>query len=270
MAAPTSTLTATGVGPMLRHWRERRRLSQLDLAIAADVSARHVSFVETGRSRPSEQMILRLAEHLDVPIRDRNALLLAAGYAPAYPETSLDSPAMAPLREVLDQLLSGYEPYPALVFDAGYDIVTANHAIASLLEGVADHLLEPPINTMRLALHPDGLASRIINFDQVRRHLLDRFARHLDAWQWDHLRTLYDEVRRYPPPAGGLEPGTAEATGPEAAFALPLRIRHRTGELSLISAVATFNTPLDVTVSELAIETFLPADPQTAKALRAG
>jgi len=270
MTAATSTVNATGVGPKLRRWRERRRVSQLDLAISADVSARHISFVETGRSRPSEEMILRLAEQLDVPMRDRNALLLAAGYAPAYPETSLDAPAMAPLREILDQLLFGYEPYPALVFDAGYDIVAANNGIASLLDGVAEHLLQPPINTMRLALHPEGLAGRIINFEQVRRHLLDRFARHLDTWQWDHLRALYDEVRRYPLPASAAEPGAAEPAGPDSAFALPLRIRQGAGELSLISAVATFNTPLDVTVSELAIETFLPADPQTAKALREG
>ncbi|HEX6335653.1 MAG TPA: helix-turn-helix transcriptional regulator [Jiangellaceae bacterium] len=266
--AATTTLTAAGVGPMLRQWRERRRLSQLDLAISADVSARHISFVETGRSRPSEEMILRLSEQLNVPMRDRNALLLAAGYAPAYPETSLDAPAMAPLREILDQLLAGYEPYPALVFDAGYDIVAANNGVASLLDGVAEHLLEPPINTMRLALHPEGLAARIVNFDQVRRHLLDRFARHLDTWQWDHLRALYEEVRRYEPPADAAEPGAAEPAGPDSAFALPLRIRRGAGELSFISAVATFNTPLDVTVSELAIETFLPADPQTAKALR--
>lgn len=264
MATVTSAPVATGVGPMLRQWRERRRLSQLDLAIAADVSSRHVSFIETGRSRPSEEMILRLAEQLNVPMRDRNALLLAAGYAPVYPETGLDAPEMAPLREILDQLLRGYEPYPALVFDAGYNIVATNNGVTTLLDGVAEHLLEPPVNTMRLALHPDGLAPRIVNFDQVRQHLLDRFARHIDTWQWDQLRDLYDEVRSYPPPPGP----TAEPAGPESAFALPLRIRHGAMELSLISAVATFNTPLDVTVSELAIETFLPADPQTAKVLR--
>jgi transcriptional regulator with XRE-family HTH domain len=261
----TTTATSTGVGAMLRQWRGRRRVSQLDLAIAADVSARHVSFIETGRSQPSQTMILRLAEHLNVPIRDRNALLLAAGYAPAFPETALAAPEMAPLREVIDQLLRGYEPYPALVFDAGYNIVATNVGVTMMLDGVTGHLLEPPINTMRLALHPDGLAARLANFGQVRRHLLDRFARHIDTWQWDHLRELYDEVRSYPPPA---TVSVEEPDAPEAAFALPLRLRHGATELSFISAVATFNTPLDVTVSELAIETFLPADPQTAKALR--
>lgn len=266
MTAMSSTPVATRVGPRLRQWRERRRVSQLDLAISAGVSARHISFIETGRSRPSEEMILRLSEELNVPIRDRNALLLAAGYAPAYPETELDSPTMAPLREILDQLLRGYEPYPALVFDAGYDIVAANNGVLTLLDGVAEHLLKPPVNTMRLALHPEGLAARIVNFGQVRQHMLERFGRHIEHWQWDRLRTLYDEVRSYPLPAGSGPTGVS--AGPESAFALPLRLRQGDTELSFISAVATFNTPLDVTVSELAIETFLPADPQTAKALR--
>lgn len=259
---------SVGVGPLLKVWRERRRLSQLELAISADVSARHVSFVETGRSRPSEAMILRLAEHLEVPIRDRNALLVAAGYAPAFPETPLQSPAMAPLREVLDRLLGGYEPYPALVFDSAYDIVAANGAVAVLLDGVVEHLLEPPMNAMRLALHPQGIAPRIVNFGQVRRHLIDRIARHLSIWQSDQLRTLYDEVRGYPEPARSN--GASDDADSETRFALPLRLRHGGRELSFISTVATFNTPLDVTVSELAIETFLPADQQTGAALRNG
>lgn len=250
-----------GVGPLLRQWRERRRISQLDLAISADVSARHVSFIETGRSRPSASMILRLAEELDIPVRERNALLVAAGHAPAYPESSLDEPALAPLRGAIDQLLRGYEPFPALVFDAGYDVVAANQAVSVMLDGVADHLLEPPMNAMRLALHPDGLGPRITNFLQVREHLLHRISRHLDTWQSDRLRALYDEVSAYPVRAG------EQTSGQETAFALPIRLLRGDTELSLISAVATFNTPLDVTVSELAIETFLPADPETAKLL---
>lgn len=250
-----------GVGPLLRQWRERRRISQLDLAISADVSARHVSFIETGRSRPSASMILRLAEELDIPVRERNALLVAAGHAPAYPESSLDEPALAPLRGAIDQLLRGYEPFPALVFDAGYDVVAANQAVSVMLDGVADHLLEPPMNAMRLALHPDGLGPRITNFLQVREHLLRRISRHLDTWQSDRLRALYDEVSAYPVRAG------EQTSGQETAFALPIRLLRGDTELSLISAVATFNTPLDVTVSELAIETFLPADPETAKLL---
>lgn len=164
MTAGDRPSASAEVGQVLRRWRERRRLSQLDLANAADASARHVSFIETGRSLPSMPMIIRLAEQLDVPMRERNALLLAAGYAPTYAETPLDAPEMAPLREIIDQLLRGYDPYPALVFDAGYDIVTSNRTISLLLDGVAERLLEPPVNVMRLALHPDGLAQRITNF----------------------------------------------------------------------------------------------------------
>lgn len=259
----TAQLT-TEVGVMLRRWRERRRRSQLDLAISANVSARHVSFIETGRSQPSKAMILRLAEHLDIPMRDRNALLLAAGYAPAYPETSMQAPAMAQLRDVIDQLLQGYEPYPALVFDAGYNIIAANAAICLLLDGVADCLVEPPMNTMRIVLHPAGLAPRILNFRQVRHRLLDRLQRQIDTWQSDRLRHLYDEVSAYPVHA------KEDAAGVDPAYALPLRIQHGEAVLSFITTVATFNTPLDITVSELAIHTFLPADPQTAKALHQG
>jgi transcriptional regulator with XRE-family HTH domain len=255
-------MTSSHVGTLLRRWRERRRLSQLELANAAEVSARHVSFIETGRSAPSAAMIIRLAEQLDVPMRERNVLLLAAGYAPAYPQTPLQSPEMAPLREILDTLLAGYEPYPALVFDAQYDLVAANQAVSLLLDGITGELVEPPINIMRLALHPDGLAPRVVNFHQVRAHLLARIARHLDTWQSAQLRDLYDEVRTYPVDSAG-----DVSDGPESAFALPLRLRHDDVELSFISTVSTFNTPLDVTVSELGIETFLPADPQTAKAL---
>ena len=253
---------STGVGPLLRLWRERRRLSQLELALATDVSARHISFVETGRSKPSESMILRLAAELHVPMRECNALLLAAGYAPAYPETPLDAPTMAPLRGVLDQLLSGYEPYPAIVFDSAYDIVATNRAIVTMLDGVADELLQPPMNVIRLALHPNGLAQRIVNYAQVRRHLIDRVRQHLRIWHSDRLRSLLDEMLAYP---SDHDDG-ADSSG-ETPFALPLRLRGPAGELSFISTVATFNTPLDITVAELGIETFLPADPQTAKLL---
>jgi transcriptional regulator with XRE-family HTH domain len=263
MTTATTLGASSGIGPLLRQWRERRRLSQLELALAAGVSARHVSFVETGRSRPSETMILRLADELNVPMRDRNTLLLAAGYAPAYPETPLDSPAMAPLRAVLDQLLNGHEPYPALVFDSAYDVIAANRAIATMLDGVSGELLRPPMNVIRLALHPDGLAGRIVNFGQVRSHLIERIRQHLRIWQSDRLRALFDEVRAYP----AQDDGNMAAPDDEVPFALPLRLRVPDGELSFISVVATFNTPLDITVAELGIETFLPADPQTAKAL---
>ncbi|MEU5071289.1 helix-turn-helix transcriptional regulator [Streptomyces asoensis] len=260
-----------GAGPLLRAWRERRRMSQLDLALRADSSARHISFVETGRSRPSEEMVLRLAEHLDVPVRERNALLLAAGHAPRYPQTPLDDPALDALRDGLERLLRGYEPYPALVMDARYDVVAANRGIAMLLDGVPGSLLEPPLNAMRLTLHPRGLAPRIHNLREWRGHLLAQMERQIALYRSAPLRELYEEVAAYPVPQD--RPGTEDdpadgAADPVPYFALPMRIEHEGRVLSFISSVSTFNTPMDVTVAELAIETFLPADPATVKYLR--
>ncbi|MEW1778739.1 helix-turn-helix transcriptional regulator [Streptomyces sp. NPDC086777] len=259
-----------GVGPLLRAWRERRRVSQLELALRADSSARHISFVETGRSRPSEEMVLRLAEHLDVPVRERNALLLAAGYAPHYPETPLDDPALEALRDGMERLIRGYEPYPALVVDATYTVVAANRGIAMLLEGVPESLLAPAPNAMRLTLHPEGLAPRIRNLREWRGHLLEQMARQIALHRSDVLRELYEEVAAYPLPADAEAGEPAEPAEPAAAvayFALPLRIEHAGRVLSFVSSISTFNTPMDVTVAELAIETFLPADPATAKYL---
>ncbi|MFI9645279.1 helix-turn-helix domain-containing protein [Streptomyces sp. NPDC052040] len=262
-----------GVGPLLRGWRERRRVSQLELALRAGSSARHISFVETGRSRPSEEMVLRLAEHLDVPVRERNALLLAAGYAPHYPETPLDDPSMGALRAGVEQLIRGYEPYPALVVDARYDVVAANRGIAMLLEGVPERLLAPPLNAMRLTLHPEGLAPRILNLREWRGHLLAQMERQIALQRSAVLRELYEEVAAYPvPDRGGApdpEPADPEPAEPVPYFALPMRIEHEGRALSFISSISTFNTPMDVTVAELAIETFLPADPATVKYLQA-
>ena len=252
---------------MLRGWREQRRISQLELALRADSSARHISFIETGRSRPSEDMVLRLAEHLDVPVRERNALLLAAGYAPHYAQTPLDDPSMSSLREGMERLLQAYEPYPALMVDATYTVLAANRGIEMLLEGVAGHLLTPPVNAMRLTLHPEGLAPRIRNLPEWRGHLLDQMERQIALMRSDALRELYEEVAAHPVPAGRTEPGDP-GSRPVFPFALPLRIEHGGTVLSFISTIATFNTPMDVTVSELAIETFLPADPETAKYLQ--
>ncbi|MFJ4466109.1 helix-turn-helix domain-containing protein [Streptomyces sp. NPDC089424] len=253
-----------GVGPHLRAWRERRRVSQLELALRAGSSARHISFVETGRSRPSEEMVLKLAEHLDVPVRERNALLLAAGYAPRYPETPLDDPALEALREGMERLLQGYEPYPALVVDATYDVLAANRGVTMLLEGLPESLLALPPNAMRLTLHPQGLAPRIRNFPEWRGHLLAQMERQLALHRSAALRELYDEVTAYPAP----DPApVAEPAGPVPYFALPLRIEHEGRVLSFVSSLSTFNTPLDVTVAELAIETLLPADPATVKYL---
>ncbi|MGW0286488.1 helix-turn-helix domain-containing protein [Streptomyces sp. NPDC003236] len=251
-------------GRLLRSWRERRRVSQLELALRADSSARHISFIETGRSRPSEEMVLRLAEHLQVPVRERNALLLAAGYAPRYPETPLDDPALDALRDGMERLIQGYEPYPALVVDAGYTVVAANRGIALLLEGVPEELMAPAPNAMRLTLHPEGLAPRIRNLREWRGHLLAQMERQIALDRSDQLRALYEEVAGYPVPEDASDDEQAE---PAAYFALPLRIEHDGRVLSFVSSISTFNTPMDVTVAELAIETFLPADPATSKYL---
>ncbi|MFD4561009.1 helix-turn-helix domain-containing protein [Streptomyces sp. NPDC058469] len=256
-----------GVGPLLRAWRERRRVSQLELALRADSSARHISFVETGRSRPSEEMVLRLAEHLDVPVRERNSLLLAAGYAPHYPETPLDDPALGALREGLERLIQGYEPFPALVVDAVYTVVAANRGITMLLDGVPESLLQPPLNAMRLTLHPEGMAPRIRNLGEWRGHLLAQMERQIALHRSEPLRALYDEVAAYPAPEKADRGDEPSPSVPY--FALPMRIEHDGRVLSFVSSVSTFNTPMDVTVSELAIETFLPADPATAKYLHA-
>ncbi|MFR0356120.1 helix-turn-helix domain-containing protein [Streptomyces sediminimaris] len=263
-SASTAAPAGQGVGPLLRAWRERRRVSQLELALRADSSARHISFIETGRSRPSEEMVLRLAEHLDVPVRERNALLLAAGYAPHYPETPLDSPALETLREGMERLIQGYEPYPALVVDAMYDVVAANRGVAMLLDGVPEHLLRPPLNVMRLTLHPQGLAPRIRNLREWRGHLLAQMERQIALYRSAPLRALYEEVAAHPVPETAMDP---EPAGPVPYFALPMRIEHEGRVLSFISSISTFNTPMDVTVAELAIETLLPADPATVKYL---
>ncbi|MFJ1874558.1 MULTISPECIES: helix-turn-helix domain-containing protein [Streptomyces] len=264
-AAPATAPTGQGVGPLLRAWREQRRVSQLELALRADSSARHISFIETGRSRPSEEMVLRLAEHLEVPVRERNALLLAAGHAPHYPETPLDDPALDALRAGMEQLIQGYEPYPALVVDAMYNVQAANRGILMLLDGIPEHLLRPPLNAMRLTLHPDGLAPRIRNLREWRGHLLAQMARQIALHRSEPLRELYEEVAAYPVPedAPGAEPDEHVPY-----FALPMQIEHEGRVLSFISSISTFNTPMDVTVAELAIETLLPADPATVKYLQ--
>lgn len=258
-----------GVGAMLREWRQRRRLSQLDLALEAGVSARHVSFVETGRSKPSSEMVLHLAEQLDVPLRDRNQLLLAAGYAPAFRERELDAPEMAPVHDAIQRVLDGHDPYPAVVVDRGWDIVAGNHSLALLTAGIAPELLRPPVNTMRLALHPDGLAPRILNLGEWRDHLLARLARQVAVTGDPELAALLEEAAAYPAPAGTHAP-PATAAGHDLAeqIAVPLRLRHGDAELTFISIVATFGTAVDITVAELSIESFFPADSATAEAIR--
>src|SRR5215468_6023677 len=250
------------VGELLREWRERRRLSQLDLSILADISARHLSFVETGRSRPTPTMIIRLTEELDVPLRERNMMLLAAGYAPAYPQHGLDEPELDSVRAALRQVLSGHEPYPAVIISRWWDMVDSNQATAMLTEGCASWLLEPPANVLRLSLHPEGMAPRIANLGQWRAHLLSQLRHRARALGDDRLGELHRELLDYP---GGLEAHGSVATG----VVLPLRYRHRDQELSLFSINASVGTATDVTVEELAIEAFYPADPATAAAFRA-
>ncbi|MFE0120920.1 helix-turn-helix domain-containing protein [[Kitasatospora] papulosa] len=272
----TRTVDDPKAGSLLRGWRKLRGLSQLELALRADSSARHISFIETGRSTPSRSMVLHLAERLDVPVRERNALLMAAGHAPSYPETSLTAPEMTTLRAGLDQLLTAYEPFPALVMNGMYDVVAANKGVGMLLDGVAGHLLRPPLNAMRLTLHPEGLAPRIRNLGEWRAHLLERMDRQATLRSSDALRGLYEEVAAYPAPddiSSGPDGRTEAPTDVQERavhpFALPLRIEAGGRVLSFVSTATTFNTPMDVTVSELAVETFLPADPETAAALRA-
>ncbi|MFI2711527.1 helix-turn-helix domain-containing protein [Micromonospora sp. NPDC018662] len=253
-----------GVGGLLREWRGRRGFSQLFLAHAAEISPRHLSFVETGRAAPSREMVLRLAEHLDVPLRDRNQLLLAAGYAPVYPQAALDAPELRRVREAVRLVLRAHEPWPAVAVDRRWRLVDGNAAVPVLTAGVAPHLLRPPVNALRLTLHPDGLAPRVRNLGQWRAHLLVRLRRQAALTADPELAALHEELRGYP---GGAGPEPAEP-GP-GDVVVPLRLRHGDGELRLLSTVSTFGTPLDVTVSELSIETFLPGDEATADALRA-
>jgi len=246
-------------GNLIREWRQRRRLSQLDLAIAANVSSRHLSFVETGRSRPTSQMILHLAEHLEVPLRDRNALLLAGGYAPAYPERTLAAAELQAVRSALKRVLAGHEPYPAAVVNRWWELVDANAGIGLFTGGVGPELLEPPVNVLRLSLHPDGMAPRIANLPEWRAHLLARLRRQAESTGDPRLFSLYSELEAYP--GGEAQPPTPTDV------VVPLRYRTAQAELSFLSITAVIGTPMDVTVEELAIESFYPADAATAEAL---
>ncbi|MGI8691879.1 MAG: helix-turn-helix domain-containing protein [Geodermatophilaceae bacterium] len=249
----------TPVGMMLRDWRRRRRRSQLDLALDAGVSARHLSFVETGRSRPSRSMVLLLAEQLEVPLRDRNQLLLAAGFAPTFVQRPLGDPEMAPIRDALEVVLKGYEPYPALVVDRLWNLVAANASVPLLLQGVDADLLTPPMNVLRVSLHPRGAAGQIINLAQVRAYILDRLARDAAVTAAPELVELHRELLAYP---GGIE-----RDGVDHGLAVPLRMRAGEHELAFISTVTTFGTAVDITTAELSVEAFLPADAETAQLL---
>ena len=250
------------VGEQVRHWRQRRRLSQLDLACEAEISTRHLSFIETGRATPSREMILHLADSLDVPLRQRNNLLLAAGFAPIFQDRTLDDPALRPAREAIGALLRAHEPYPALAIDRHWTLIAANRAIAPLIEGASPELLKPPVNVLRLSLHPSGLAPRIANLPEWRDHLLFRLRRQFAETADPVLSDLLAELTAYP--HGGARARAHDL----AAIAVPLQLRVERGVLCLLSATMMFGTPLDPTLAELALETFLPADAETAEALR--
>ena len=251
-------------GDHLREWRHHRRMSQLDLALDAEISTRHLSFLETGRAQPSRDMVMLLAEQLEAPLRERNVLLVAAGFAPVFVERALDDPALAPARRAIDLILKGHEPYPALVIDLRWNLVAANSAVAPLMAGAATHLLEGQVNAMRLALHPDGLAPRIANLAEWRAHLLERLRRQVALTADAGLIDLLAEIETYPvPPAPDRRP---EDFG---GVAVPFQLLAGDKLLSFLSTTTVFGAAVDITLSELSLETFFPADAATAEAIGA-
>lgn len=247
-------------GTMLRTWRCARRMSQLELASVAGVSSRHLSFIETGRARPSREMVVHLAEQLDVPIRERNTLLTAAGFAPLYRETPLGAPEMTTARAVIDRLLESH-PYPAIAVDRRWDLVNANAAAFALVEGVHPSLLEPPLNVYRITLHPDGLQSRIVNFEEYAAHMLARLQQQALLSADGDLAALLAEVRGY---VGDLPPS---AHVPTAQVLLPMRLRVGDHVLSMMTTISVFGAPVDITLAELTLEMFFPADAETTALL---
>lgn len=262
-----STIASQPVGTLLREWRQRRRMSQLDLATEAEISSKHLSFLETGRALPSREMLLHLAEQLTIPLRERNLLLIAAGYAPIFSERSLDDPALQTVRKAVDLVLAGHEPYPALAIDRHWTLVAANKAIPALLARIDSALLRPPVNVLRVSLHPRGLAPRIANLAEWRAHLLARLRHQIDLTADAVLVELLSELSDYPVPS----PGRARNPRPDRDYAgvvVPLELLSDGGMLTLFSTTTIFGTPIDITLSELAIESFFPANAATAAALR--
>ncbi|HZH09432.1 MAG TPA: helix-turn-helix transcriptional regulator [Microvirga sp.] len=253
-------------GDYLREWRQRRRLSQMDLALEAEISTRHLSFLETGRSQPSREMVQLLAEKLDMPLRERNVMLACAGFAPVYSERSLDDPALQRMREAIDLVLKGHEPYPALAVDRHWSLVAANGALHLLVQDVDPALLEPPVNVLRLSVHPAGLARRIVNFSEWRDHLVERLHHQVNVTGDAVLSALIEELRAYPIPDAARR--MSHPKPHHADIVVPLQLMTEEGVLTFFSTTTVFGTPVDVTLSELAIEAFFPADAETAHALR--
>jgi transcriptional regulator with XRE-family HTH domain len=259
--------TAQPVGDLLREWRQRRRLSQVDLAGEAEISTRHLSFVESGRAQPSREMVLHLADRLEVPLRERNVLLVAAGYAPVFRERPLADPALAAARQAIDLVIKGHEPYPALAVDRHWRMVASNGAVAPLVAAADPALLAPPVNVLRLSLHPQGLAPRIANLAQWRAHLLERLRRQIDVSADPVLSQLLKELQGYPVPAAARARTPSHANH-FAGVLVPFQFLTDAGTLSFFSTTTVFGTPIDITLSELALEAFFPADAATAEALR--
>jgi len=253
------------VGEQLRQWRQRRRMSQLDFALEADISTRHLSFLETGRSQPSREMVLRLAELLEIPLRERNILLVAAGFAPVFAERSLQDPLLGSARTAVDLVLKGHEPYPALAIDRHWTLIAANRSVTPMLAGIEPGLLQPPVNVLRMSLHPGGLAPRIANLAQWRAHLFARLRHQIDVSADATLIALLEELAAYPAPAAS--PSTP-INRDHSQFVVPFQLATPAGVLSFISTTTVFGTPVEITLSELAIESFFPADEATAQALR--
>jgi transcriptional regulator with XRE-family HTH domain len=255
-----SLSSQSGIGALLREWRERRRLSQLELALQAGISTRHLSFVETGRSKPGREMLLRVAHQLEIPFREQNTMLLAAGHAPAFPERSLEDPELAPVREALDRILAAHEPYPAIVFDRAWNLVAANAGVSPLIDGIDPELLQPPVNVLRISLE---MAPRVVNPSHVLDLLRERLERQLAVTRDDDLAALVEQIAAYPVPEHGVgpAPGSGEVLGP-VTFRVP-----DGGELSFFGMFATFDTPFEVTTSELAMELLFPANRATAEVL---
>lgn len=258
----TQTSVSAPVGHLVRAWREQRRMSQLDLASEANISQKHLSFIESGRAAPSRDMIVHLADHLDIPLRERNALLLSAGFAPIYRERAINDPALVSARAAVEQLLKAHEPFPALAVDRSWNMIAANEPVMTMIAGVDSSLLKPPVNVLRLSLHPRGMAPMIVNLAEWRHHLIERTRRQVRLTRDTALEALLKEISAYPAPA--------ETTGtlPEDEIVIPLRLQTPQGILSFFSTITVFGTPVEITLSEISLEAFYPADAATAAALK--
>lgn len=259
------TITRETTGDVLREWRKRRRMSQLELALEADISARHLSFVESGRASPSRDLLANLAENLSMPLRARNRLMLSAGYAPAHSETNFGGTELAHIREMVRTILIGHMPFPAIAIDARWTLLEANAAAASLFEGIDPALLTPPVNVLRLSLHPEGLAPRIVNLAEWRHHVLERLRAQMDSTGDSFLAALHNELAAYPAPS--LPSAAISRTHPSIAVPLELRDFRSDSILRFISTTTVFSTATSVTLSELSLECFYPADEATRAAL---